>query len=162
MEWKALDELESGVCDGMTYSQIADKYPEDFKARDDDKYNYRYRGGESYRDVVIRLEPIIMELERSENVIIVTHQAVVRCIFAYFHNMDQSKSPWMNVPLHTLMKLTPKAYGLQEERFKADIPAVSTWRKKGSKAEHQETEGHGAAESAEVALAGEKVTVATA
>ena len=95
--------------------------------RDDDKYNYRYRGGESYRDVVIRLEPIIMELERSENVIIVTHQAVVRCIFAYFNNMHQSKSPWMvspfnprhgsridysycnqEVPLHTLMKLTPK------------------------------------------------------
>lgn len=33
--------------------------------------NYRYRGGESYRDVVIRLEPIIMELERSEDILIV-------------------------------------------------------------------------------------------
>jgi broad specificity phosphatase PhoE len=137
LEWKALDELESGVCDGMTYEEIEREYPEDFKARDDDKYNYRYRGGESYRDVVIRLEPIIMELERSENVIIVTHQAVVRCIFAYFNNLHQSKSPWMEVPLHTLMKLTPKAYGTQEEHFKADIPAVSTWRAKGSVAKHQ-------------------------
>ncbi|OAL34285.1 hypothetical protein AYO20_06338 [Fonsecaea nubica] len=73
LQWKALDELDSGVCDGMTYQQIAEKYPEDFQARDDDKYNYRYRGGESYRDVVIRLEPIIMELERSENIIIITY-----------------------------------------------------------------------------------------
>jgi 6-phosphofructo-2-kinase / fructose-2,6-biphosphatase 2 len=138
LEWKALDELESGVCDGMTYEEIECQYPDDFKARDDDKYNYRYRGGESYRDVVIRLEPIIMELERSENVIIVTHQAVVRCIFAYFNNLHQSKSPWMEVPLHTLMKLTPKAYGTQEEQFKADIPAVSTWRAKGSLAKHHQ------------------------
>lgn len=37
---------------------------------------YRYRGGESYRDVVVRLEPIIMELERQENILIIAHQAV--------------------------------------------------------------------------------------
>ena len=138
LEWKALDELDSGVCDGLTYQGIADRYPEDFKARDDDKYNYRYRGGESYRDVVIRLEPIIMELERSENIIIVTHQAVLRCIYAYYMNVPQEQSPWMEVPLHTLIKLTPKAYGTNEERFKANIPAVSTWRGKGSTAKHHE------------------------
>lgn len=137
LEWKALDELDSGVCDGLTYQEIKERYPEDFAARDDDKYNYRYRGGESYRDVVIRLEPIIMELERSENVIIVTHQAVLRCIYAYFLNMSQEQSPWMEVPLHTLIKLTPRAYGTEEHRIKANIPAVSTWRGKGSEAKHQ-------------------------
>ncbi|MCJ1338636.1 Fructose-2,6-bisphosphatase [Bachmanniomyces sp. S44760] len=137
LEWKALDELDSGVCDGLTYQEIEDEYPEDFRARDDDKYNYRYRGGESYRDVVIRLEPIIMELERSENIIIVTHQAVLRCIYAYYMNVPQEKSPWMEVPLHTLIKLTPRAYSTQEERFKANIPAVSTFRERGTSAKHQ-------------------------
>jgi 6-phosphofructo-2-kinase/fructose-2,6-biphosphatase 2 len=140
LEWKALDELDAGVCDGLTYKQIQEQYPADFTARDEDKYNYRYRGGESYRDVVIRLEPIIMELERSENVLIVTHQAVVRCIYAYFMNLPQEQSPWMEVPLHTLIKLTPRAYSTHEERFKANIPAVSTFRSKGSKAEHQTAE----------------------
>lgn len=138
LQWKALDELDSGVCDGLTYQEIKDKYPEDFAARDEDKYNYRYRGGESYRDVVIRLEPIIMELERSENILIVTHQAVLRCIYAYFMKKDQERSPWMNVPLHTLIKLTPRAYGTDEERFEANIPAVSTWRGKGSTAKHED------------------------
>ncbi|KAF2205648.1 fructose-2,6-bisphosphatase-like protein [Delitschia confertaspora ATCC 74209] len=138
LEWKALDELDSGVCDGLTYGEIEQKYPEDFKQRDEDKYNYRYLGGESYRDVVIRLEPIIMELERSENILIVTHQAILRCIYAYFMNVPQEQSPWMEVPLHTLIKLTPRAYSTQEERYKADIPAVSTWRGKGSSAKHQD------------------------
>ncbi|KIV98107.1 hypothetical protein, variant 4 [Exophiala mesophila] len=146
LQWKALDELDSGVCDGMTYQEIADKYPEDFQARDDDKYNYRYRGGESYRDVVIRLEPIIMELERSENIIIITHQAIVRCIYAYFMEIPQEKSPWMEVPLHTLMKLTPKAYGTQVDKYKADIPAVSTWRPKGSTAKHHDSVSEGVPE----------------
>lgn len=54
MTWKSLDELDAGVCDGMTYEEIAESFPEDYAARDDDKFNYRYRGGESYRDVVIR------------------------------------------------------------------------------------------------------------
>ncbi|CAO3632707.1 unnamed protein product [Cunninghamella blakesleeana] len=45
-QWKALDELDTGVCDGMTYDEIAEKYPDDFLKRDDDKFNYRYRGGE--------------------------------------------------------------------------------------------------------------------
>jgi 6-phosphofructo-2-kinase/fructose-2,6-biphosphatase 2 len=138
LQWKALDELDSGVCDGMTYAEIAEQYPEDFAARDDDKYNYRYRGGESYRDVVIRLEPIIMELERSEDILIVTHQAVLRCIYAYFMKKDQAESPWMAVPLHTLIKLTPRAYGTEEVRLKAGIEAVSTWRGKGSTAKHED------------------------
>ncbi|QIW98073.1 hypothetical protein AMS68_003591 [Peltaster fructicola] len=136
LSWKALDELDSGVCDGLTYAEIEEQFPQDFKARDADKYNYRYLGGESYRDVVIRLEPIIMELERSENILIVTHQAVLRCIYAYFMGVDQERSPWMEVPLHCLIKLTPRAYKTEEERFYANIPAVSTWREKGSKAVH--------------------------
>jgi len=81
-----------------------------------DRYNYRYHGGESYRDVVIRLEPIIMEMERGENIMVVTHQAVLRCIYAYFMNVPQDQSPWMEIPLHTMIKLTPRAYGTQEER----------------------------------------------
>jgi len=57
--------------------------------------------------------------------------------------IPQEKSPWMEVALHTLRKLTPKAYGTEVERFKADIPAVSTWRPKGSTAKHHDsiTEG---------------------
>ena len=92
--WKSLDELDAGVCDSMTYEEIEEHYPEDFANRDEDKFNYRYRGqlsdyiaheltrpgGESYRDVVTRLEPCIMELERQENILIIAHQAILRCL----------------------------------------------------------------------------------
>lgn len=132
LQWKALDELDAGECDGMTYEEIEKTFPEDFKARDDDKYEYRYRGGESYRDIVIRLEPIIMELERQENILIITHQAVLRCLYAYFMNVPQEESPWMSIPLHTLIKLEPRAYLTLVSRIKADIPAVSTYKEKGT------------------------------
>lgn len=35
-----------------------------------------------------RLEPVIMELERQENVLVICHQAVLRCLLAYF--LDKS------------------------------------------------------------------------
>ncbi|RDB25867.1 Fructose-2,6-bisphosphatase [Hypsizygus marmoreus] len=130
LTWKSLDELDAGVCDGMTYEEIEQAYPEDFANRDDDKFNYRYRGGESYRDVVVRLEPVIMELERQENILIIGHQAILRCLYAYFHNFPQVDLPYIKIPLHTLIKLTPRAYGCDEERYALPIQAVDTHRPK--------------------------------
>ncbi|KAJ8072229.1 Fructose-2,6-bisphosphatase [Marasmius tenuissimus] len=130
LTWKSLDELDAGVCDGMTYEEIEKEFPEDFANRDDDKFNYRYRGGESYRDVVIRLEPVIMELERQGNILIVGHQAILRCLYAYFHHLPQVDLPYIKIPLHTVIKLTPRAYGCDEERFALPIDAVDTHRPK--------------------------------
>uniref|UniRef100_A0A8D2M0X4 6-phosphofructo-2-kinase/fructose-2,6-bisphosphatase 2 n=2 Tax=Zonotrichia albicollis TaxID=44394 RepID=A0A8D2M0X4_ZONAL len=77
-----------GVCEEMTYAEIEAKYPEEFAMRDQEKYLYRYPGGESYQDLVQRLEPVIMELERQGNVLVISHQAVMRCLLAYF--LDKS------------------------------------------------------------------------
>jgi len=38
--------LLQGICEGMTYAEIEQTYPEEFAMRDDDKYYYRYPGGE--------------------------------------------------------------------------------------------------------------------
>lgn len=128
--FKALDELDAGVCDGLTYDQISIQYPEDYAARDIDKFNYRYRGGESYADLVHRLEPVIMELERVENILIISHQAIIRVILAYFLDKPAEEMPYIQVPLHTLIKLTPKAYECGFEVFPLPIPAVDTFRPK--------------------------------
>ncbi|XP_067580003.1 6-phosphofructo-2-kinase/fructose-2,6-bisphosphatase 1 isoform X7 [Pseudorca crassidens] len=80
-----------GVCEEMTYEEIQEHYPEEFALRDQDKYRYRYPKGESYEDLVQRLEPVIMELERQENVLVICHQAVMRCLLAYF--LDKSSEP---------------------------------------------------------------------
>ncbi|MEJ1270030.1 putative gene 29427 [Cricetulus griseus] len=83
-QWKILNEIDAGVCEEMTYSEIEKRYPEEFALRDQEKYLYRYPGGESYQDLVQRLEPVIMELERQGNILVISHQAVMRCLLAYF------------------------------------------------------------------------------
>lgn len=128
--WKALNEIDAGHCEEMTYEQIKERFPEEFKARDQNKFAYRYPRGESYEDLVARLEPVIMELERQGNVLVVSHQAVLRCLFAYFLDKSADELPYLYVPLHTVIKLTPVAYGCKVEHIKLPIDAVDTHRPK--------------------------------
>ncbi|KAG0251607.1 Fructose-2,6-bisphosphatase, partial [Linnemannia exigua] len=130
LAWKALDELEAGKADALTYEQVEEQFPEDFAKRDNDKYNYRYQDGESYSDVVQRLEPVLMDLERQDNVLIIGHQAILRCLYAYFMNHSFERLPYLKIPLHTVIQLTPGAYTCEERRFKVDIEAVDTHRPK--------------------------------
>ncbi len=39
-------------------------------------------------------------------------QAVMRCILAYFLDEPTKELPYIKVPLHTVVKLTPVAYGM--------------------------------------------------
>ena len=115
---RALDEIDAGVCDGWTYALVKERMPAEFAARKADKLRYRYPRGESYQDVIGRLNPVIIELERSKQpVVIVAHQAVLRALYAYLAGRTPEECPHLEMPLHTLIQLRPKAYGCEERRF---------------------------------------------
>jgi len=126
--WRALDEIDAGVCDGMTYEQIKIDMPEVFTARSSDKFGYRYPRGESYEDVIQRLDPFIIQLERQRSpVLVIAHQAVLRALYAYFMDLPPRECPKLPVPLHTVIQLTPTAYGCEEKRFVLPPELEATW-----------------------------------
>uniref|UniRef100_A0A8C2ATN3 6-phosphofructo-2-kinase/fructose-2,6-biphosphatase 4b n=1 Tax=Cyprinus carpio TaxID=7962 RepID=A0A8C2ATN3_CYPCA len=129
-QWKTLNEIDAGVCEEMMYEEIQEHYPLEFALRDQDKYHYRYPKGESYEDLVQRLEPVIMELERQENVLVICHQAVMRCLLAYFLDKSAEELPYLKCPLHTVLKLSPVAYGCKVESIYLNVEAVNTHRDK--------------------------------
>ena len=116
--WRALDEIDAGVCDGMTYEEIARDLPLEYDGRQADKFRYRYPRGESYQDVIQRLEPVIFELERERRpVLIIGHQAVLRALYAYMMDRPPNECPYVSIPLHTILELEPTAYGCDERRI---------------------------------------------
>jgi broad specificity phosphatase PhoE/predicted kinase len=116
--WRALDEIDAGVCDGMTYAEIATVMPHEYEARQADKFRYRYPRGESYQDVIQRLEPVIFELERERApVLVIGHQAVLRALYAYMMDRPPQECPFVAIPLHTILELEPTAYGSDERRI---------------------------------------------
>lgn len=119
VEWKALDEINAGVCDGMTYEEIKESMPEEYAARKADKLRYRYPRGESYLDVIQRVEPVIVELERQRSpVVVIAHQAILRSLYAYFMDKPLKEVPHIQVPLHTIIEIKMGMTGMQEKRYK--------------------------------------------
>lgn len=128
---KILDELYSGTLEGMTYGEISEKYPNEAAERKRDKLRYRYPAGESYMDVIHRIEPIIFAIEKSrEPIIIVAHQAVIRCLYAYFCKNDVEEIPHLSIPLHTVIKLVPDIYHVHEYRYSLERTRQETYDKK--------------------------------
>lgn len=120
-QWRILDEIDAGVCDGMTYAQIRESMPTEWIARGSDKFRYRYPRGESYEDVIQRVDPLIVEIERhTRPLLIVAHQAVIRALYAYLMDRPPRECPHLPIPLHTVIELSPNAYGCDEHRFPLD------------------------------------------
>ncbi|KAF9120475.1 hypothetical protein BGX30_003156 [Mortierella sp. GBA39] len=118
-----LNEIYAGICEGLSYTQIEKGYPEEFEARRVNKLFYRYpgMGGESYLDVIQRLNPLIIELERmTSDVMIVTHRVVLRILLGYLMDIDRSKMPEMDVHLHTLYCVEPKPHGTVVKTYRWD------------------------------------------
>ena len=111
-----LNELCGGDFDGLSVKEIQDRYPAVWHRRMADKLRFRYpgAGGESYLDVINRLRPILIELERQrKSVLLVTHLAVQRCLYSYFTGTDAEAIPYLPLPAGAVLELTPTPHGTQ-------------------------------------------------
>lgn len=82
-----------------------------------DPYYHRYPRAESYHDLALRVEDILLELERErDDILIVAHQTVLRCIYAYLLDRSEDEIPTTVIPMNTVFELFPQAYGCIETR----------------------------------------------
>jgi len=87
--YRNLDEIFAGEYEGMTYAEIEARVPDEASLRKMDKIGYRYPRGESYFDLIARVDPLVHELESyQEPVLIVSHQATLRVVYSYFMDID--------------------------------------------------------------------------
>mmetsp|Transcript_73977 Transcript_73977/g.203668 ORF Transcript_73977/g.203668 Transcript_73977/m.203668 type:complete len:431 (-) Transcript_73977:234-1526(-) len=95
-----LNELCAGKLDSLSYNQMCQQYPAEYAARQSDKLNYRYPGvgGESYQDVILRVDEAILMMEQSrDNLILICDRAVLRVLLAYFLGEERPRIPYMEV-----------------------------------------------------------------
>jgi len=102
-----IDEINAGKFDGYTYDEVLKSHPEEFEARAKDKLGYRYPEGESYIDCCQRIIKLLERMETTnENLLIVAHQAILRCVVTYFLKGDMQKLPHVKIPQHCLIRVT--------------------------------------------------------
>jgi broad specificity phosphatase PhoE len=48
---------------------------------------------------------VLPEMNKSENLLVVSHQAVIRCVVAYLTQCPLEELPYIKIPLHTIIKV---------------------------------------------------------
>lgn len=109
----ALRERNFGIWEGMTFSEIREKYPAEFEAWAGNPLKYSPPGGENTIEVNERVVQSIVEIverHRSENVSIVAHGGVNRIILCHI----------MGIPLENIFRI---------EQDYAAVNIVEFWEK---------------------------------
>jgi hypothetical protein len=79
---------------------------------------FRFPGGESYKDLIRRLESVVVDLEQQViPTLVISHVSILQLLIAYFRKSPVEEAMQIEVPLHTVMKFTPvRGGGWKESR----------------------------------------------
>lgn len=136
VEKAQMGEINPGVWDGLNPDQARKYYPDEWERFVKDPYAYRAPRAESYHDLcgmrhaltflnsvpnetrTVRLEPILIELEREqEDLLIIGHASVIRCLLAYLIGLPGPQVPAIEVARGDLLEVTPTSYGVHCQTF---------------------------------------------
>ncbi|TID26169.1 hypothetical protein CANINC_002864 [Pichia inconspicua] len=113
--FKILNDLCCGIFDSITETEFRTLHADEYRESLENRLSYRYPGlgGESYLDVISRLRPIIIELERlKDHVLIVSHRVIIRVLLCYFMNLNKEMLTELEVQHNYVYCIEPKPYGL--------------------------------------------------
>jgi 6-phosphofructo-2-kinase/fructose-2,6-biphosphatase 4 len=118
-----LQAINPGVYDTLTLDEIRERYPGEAEKHEADPFGHRFPRAESYHDVAIRLEPVIVEIEREENdLIVIAHESILRVLYGYFMGLDGLQIPELSMPRDTLVEVRPSSYNCVQQVIR--IPGV--------------------------------------
>ena len=96
------NEIDSGVCEGMSYEEIQETMPEVYWARKQNKFDYVYPQGEGYVTMGPRIKRGIKKAlylsDRSNKIMIIGHRAVNRMILSHFLYRRKEDVPYIFIP----------------------------------------------------------------
>ncbi|MCJ1449271.1 MAG: hypothetical protein MMC23_009791, partial [Stictis urceolatum] len=119
-----MSQLKAGVCEKMSERRIRHEYPEEVSKHEADPYHHRYPRAESYHDLAVRLEPIILELEREKNdLLIIAHESVLRVLYGYLMACNATDIPTLSFPRNEIIEIIPASYNNEAKRITiSDLP----------------------------------------
>jgi len=99
---REFNEINAGICEGMTYDEIQRFKPDIHSARKANKYTYAYPGGEGYATMKERIKIGIKKAfflnQKPDNIMIIGHRAVNRMILSHFLYRREDDVPYIYVP----------------------------------------------------------------
>ncbi|KAA8913151.1 6-phosphofructo-2-kinase-domain-containing protein [Sphaerosporella brunnea] len=120
-----LSQLNPGDAENLTEEALKAKFPQHWEEHQEDPYHHRYPRAESYHDLAVRSEPIILELEREKNdLLIIAHESVLRVLYGYLMACSTQDIPFLSFPRNEIVEIIPASYNNEAKRIK--IPKINT------------------------------------
>eukprot|EP00924_Labyrinthula_sp_SR-Ha-C_P002721 maker-scaffold_13-snap-gene-5.2-mRNA-1 protein AED:0.08 eAED:0.09 QI:0/1/0.75/1/1/1/4/94/801 len=118
-----LNPVNKGRFGNLSHDELARKEPEFWREYQENPFYARFPGGESYFDIVTKLESLIIQVEQQTSpVLIIGHISTLQTLMAYFRKTPVDHSVNISIPLHTAIELQPLAGGLwREKRYKFTV-----------------------------------------
>lgn len=102
-----LKQLNPGVVADLSKEELQKRFPVEYKESLKDPYHFRYPRAESYHDLAVRMEPLLLELERmSDDILIIAHESTLRVLFGYFMACTTVEVPELEFPRDYLVEIT--------------------------------------------------------
>jgi 6-phosphofructo-2-kinase/fructose-2,6-biphosphatase 4 len=119
-----MSQMNPGVCEKMSEAKIRQEFPAEVTKHEADPYHHRYPRAEvshahmymlahlanrvqSYHDLAVRMEPIILELEREENdLLIIAHESVLRVLYGYLMACNAADIPKLQFPRDEIIEVS--------------------------------------------------------
>ena len=103
---KDLQEMNMGKWEGLSWKEVEENYPNEYKEWHLNRRYTKTPEGESYQDMLDRVLKAIHKIinENNENVVIVSHSAVIMCLQCYV----------TNTPFNDMLKFKTKNANITE------------------------------------------------
>jgi broad specificity phosphatase PhoE len=103
-----LNPLDMGDFAGIDLEEIKEQHPEWYEQLERDPFHTRFPGGESYSDLINRLESVVVDVEQQLGpAVVVSHVSVLQVLVAYFRSTPIAQCTSIEVPMHTVFKFVP-------------------------------------------------------
>lgn len=102
-----LKQLNPGVVADMSDAEIAKNFPEEYAEYAKDRYHFRFPRAESYHDLAVRMEPLLLEMEHtSHDIVVIAHESTLRILYGYFMALSCIELPQLQFTRDELIEIS--------------------------------------------------------
>lgn len=113
-----LSQKNPGVVGAMNDEEIRKTFPSEYELFLADPYHHRFSRAELYHDLAIKIEPLILEMERmSGDILIIADESVLRVFHGYLMACSCYDIPWLEFCTNEIVEVKFNAYSNTARRI---------------------------------------------
>lgn len=114
-----LSQKNPGIVGSLSEEEIEKQYPDEYAQYIKDPYHYRFSRAESYHDLAIKIEPLILEMKRmSGDILIIADDTILKVFYGYLMSCSCYDIPTLDFKTDEIIEIKFNAYSNTAKKIK--------------------------------------------